>query len=434
MICATHIISAPTRRAFKENTKNMAKKENDTSGCRLNRVGGQAVIEGVMMKAGTHTVTTCRRENGTLVVNDDSFVSVRKKFKILDIPILRGVVNFVEMMALSVRTLNASADAMGIEEEEGKFEKWMKKHLGIGITDVIMFIGVVLGVALALFLFMFLPTWAADGVNYLYMTLSGATLPINEYLIAAIEGVLKICIFLTYLALVSLIPDIKRTFMYHGAEHKSIACFEAGEELTSENAMKHRRFHPRCGTSFMFLMIALGIVAGMFVRNLIPGLSPIAYTGIRLLILPLVMGIGFELLMIMGKHDNIVTRIIAAPGMWVQRLTTKEPTPEMLEVAIVSIKCALRDDFPEFKEYFDARPWEADGGETIIVSEKKKKAKDEAKPEDGASTEGSDGTADDTVATDSESIESISVANDGNGDTDMTETRESEESDGSKTE
>ncbi|MBR7117126.1 MAG: DUF1385 domain-containing protein [Clostridia bacterium] len=360
----------------------MAKKEKAPANCRLNRVGGQAVLEGVMMKAGTHTVTTCRRENGTLVVNDDSFVSVRKKFKILDIPILRGVVNFVEMMALSVKTLNASAEAMGIEEEEGKFEKWMKKHLGIGVTDVIMFIGVVLGVALALFLFMFLPTWAAEGVNYLHMTLANATLPINEYLIATIEGVLKICIFLSYLALVSLIPDIKRTFMYHGAEHKSIACFEAGEELTPENAMKHRRFHPRCGTSFMFLMIALGIVAGMFVRNLIPGLSPFAYTGIRLLILPLVMGIGFELLMIMGKHDNIVTRIIAAPGMWVQRLTTKEPTPEMLEVAIVSIKCALRDDFPEFKEYFDARPWEADGGETIIVSEKKKNGANAEKPED----------------------------------------------------
>ncbi|MBR2930100.1 MAG: DUF1385 domain-containing protein [Clostridia bacterium] len=353
----------------------MAKKEKDNS-CRLAKVGGQAVLEGVMMKAGNRTVTTCRKENGTLVVNDDSFVSVRKKHKILNIPILRGVVNFIEMMVLSVKTLNASADALGIEEEDGKAEKWMRKHLGIGLTDLIMVLGVILGVGLALFLFMFLPTLAADGVNYLYKLIGGTDVDLHPSIVALIEGLMKVAIFLSYLALVSLIPDIKRTFMYHGAEHKSIACFEAGDELTPENAEKHRRFHPRCGTSFMFLMIALGILAGMFVRNVFPGLESWAYAAIRLLILPIVMGVGYELLMIMGKHDNIVTRIIAAPGLWVQRLTTKEPTRDMLEVAIVSIKCALRDDFEEFDEFFRERPWEKDGGETIIVSEKKK-----AKPE-----------------------------------------------------
>jgi uncharacterized protein YqhQ len=122
--------------------------------------------------------------------------------------------------------------------------------------------------------------------------------------------------------------------------------------------MKHKRFHPRCGTSFMFLMILLGIFVGMFVRNIFPGLPSIAYSGIKLLTLPLVMGIGYEILMIAGKHDNIVTRIISAPGMWVQRITTKEPTPDMLECAITSIKCALRNDFPEFMEFYKARPWE----------------------------------------------------------------------------
>jgi len=175
---------------------------------------------------------------------------------------------------------------------------------------------------------------------------------------AVIDGVVKVGIFLTYLALVALMPDIKRTFMYHGAEHKSIACFEAGDELTPENAMKHRRFHPRCGTSFMFLMIALGILAGVFVRNLLPGLAHWQYALIKLAILPLVMGIGYEILMIAGKHDNIITRAISAPGMWVQRLTTKEPTEDMLEVAITSIKCALRDDFPEFREFYENREWE----------------------------------------------------------------------------
>ena len=369
-------------RARYERIYTMAKKKvQDTESCRLNRVGGQAVLEGVMMKAGSHTVTTCRKENGTLVVNDDNFISVRKKHKILNIPILRGVVNFIEMMALSVKTLNASADALEIEEEEGKAEKWMRKHLGIGLTDFIMVLGVVLGVGLALFLFMFLPMWAADGINFLYKLISGNEEGISATLIAVIEGVMKVVIFLAYLALVSLIPDIKRTFMYHGAEHKSIACFEAGDELTPANAAKHKRFHPRCGTSFMFLMILLGIFAGMFVRNVFPGLPTIAYTGIRLLILPLIMGIGYEILMLMGKHDNLLTRIISAPGLWVQRLTTKEPTEDMLEVAIVSLKCALRDDFPEFGEYFAARPWEENGGETIIASEKKKQSDSETEAE-----------------------------------------------------
>ncbi len=335
----------------------MAKKTSPDSSCRLNRVGGQAVIEGVMMKAGARTVTTCRKEDGSLVVDDGSFVSVRKKHKLLNIPILRGVVNFIEMLILSVKTLNVSADALGLEEEEGKAEKWMRKHLGIGITDVVMTIGVILGVALSLFLFMFLPTWVADGINWLWVNLFTLA-PIPATVIAVIEGVMKVVIFITYLLLVSLIPDIKRTFMYHGAEHKSIACFESGDELTPANAMKHRRFHPRCGTSFMFLMILLGIFAGMFVRNIFPGLASWAYALIRLAILPLIMGIGYEILMLAGKHDNIATRIISAPGMWVQRITTKEPTEDMLEVAIISIKCALRDDFPEFMEFFNERPWQ----------------------------------------------------------------------------
>lgn len=335
----------------------MANKTKDKS-CRLNRVGGQAVLEGVMMKAGERTVTTCRKDDGSLVVNDESFISVRKKVKILNIPIIRGVVNFIEMMILSVKTLNVSADALGLEEEEGKAEKWMRKHLGIGVTDVIMGLGVILGVVLALFLFMFLPSWVTDGINRLCMTVFN--LPaIHPTVIAVIEGVMKVVIFIAYLSLVSLIPDIKRTFMYHGAEHKSIACFEAGEELTPENAMKHKRFHPRCGTSFMFLMIMLGIFAGMFVRNIFPGLESWAYALLRLALLPLIMGIGYEILMAAGKHDNIITRIISAPGMWVQRITTKEPTEDMLEVAIVSIKCALRDDFPEFMQFFEERAWEA---------------------------------------------------------------------------
>ncbi len=341
----------------------MKKNKCSCPNTRLGRVGGQAVIEGVMMKAGEHTVTTCRKSDGTLTVTDDNFKSVRSRFKILDLPIIRGVVNFIEMMALSVRTLSVSADALGIEEEDGKFEKWLKRHLGIRITDFIMVIALVLGLALSVFLFMFLPTAIADLINYIFKGELGAWR-------AVVEGVAKIGIFVGYLLLVSLMPDIKRTFMYHGAEHKSIACYEAGDELTPENAARHKRFHPRCGTSFMFFMILLGVFLGFFLRTVLPGLNTLAYTGIRLLLLPILMGLGYEIIRLAGRHDNIVTRIMSAPGLWVQRITTKEPTLDMLEVAIISLKCALRDEISEFAEFYAAAPWESkpDDAETETKS------------------------------------------------------------------
>ena len=325
---------------------------------RLNKVGGQAVIEGVMMKAGKRTVTTCRKEDKSIVVYDQEFVSIRKKHKILNLPILRGVVNFIEMMILSMKTLNASAEALGLEEENSKFEEWCKKHFGKHSTDIIMAISLVLGLGLSLFLFLFLPTWSADGLNWLWQNVFHLE-AISPSVIAVLEGVLKVTIFIVYLLLVSMLKDIKRTFMYHGAEHKTIACFEAGEELTPENAAKHRRFHPRCGTSFMFLMIGIGIVVGMFVRNILPaGTHTLIISLVKLALLPITMGVGYEILMLAGKHDNIITRIISAPGMWVQKITTKEPTLDMLEIAIISTKCALRDEFPEFMEFWNERSWE----------------------------------------------------------------------------
>ena len=340
----------------KNTDKSVEKAPQAAQSCRLSKVGGQAVLEGVMMKAGEHTVTTCRQEGGGIVVADDSFVSVRKKHKILNLPIIRGIVNMVEMLMLSVKTLGVSADALGIEEEDSKFEKWLKKHFGASITDFIMVLGVILGVGLSLLLFMFLPIFVADGIEFLAIKFVSSE-PFGIWK-RVIEGVLKAGIFIAYLALVALMPDIKRTFMYHGAEHKTIACFEAGEELTPENAMKHKRFHPRCGTSFMFFMILLGILAGMAL-NYVPWITNRwIYTGIRLLILPLIVGVGYEFIMYAGKHDNIFVRILSAPGLWVQRLTTKEPTPDMLEIAIISTKCALRDEFPEYMEFFLARPWE----------------------------------------------------------------------------
>ena len=292
-----------------------------------------------------------------------------KKNKLLNLPIVRGVVNFVEMMILSMKTLNNSAEALGIEEEEGKFEKWCKKWLGAKATDVIMLVSLLLGLALSVFLFIGLPTWIADGVDWLWQNALHKN-PIHPTVIAIIEGVLKVAIFIVYLLLVSMMKEIKRTFMYHGAEHKTIACYEAGEELTPENAMKHRRFHPRCGTSFMFLMIGLGIVIGIIIRNLLPAdANTFLIFLVKFGFLPITMGVGYEILMIAGKHDNAITRLISAPGLWVQRITTKEPTLDMLEVAIVSTKCALRDEVPEFMEYWNNREWEPKKVEPEAVTE-----------------------------------------------------------------
>ena len=392
---------SPARTHVYERKKmaNSVKCCKDKDPKRLNKVGGQAVLEGVMMKAGEKTVTTCRKEDRSLVVTDGSFQSVRKKHKILNIPILRGVVNFVEMMALSFKTLSISAEAMGLEEEEKKekakkLEKKNAKRRAKGkpelqpkegdsaLLSVVMTFSMILGVALSVLLFMWLPGIASDGIGWLCKHFGGFDLHATWK--AVIEGVAKIIIFITYLWLVSLLPDIKRTFMYHGAEHKSIACFESGDELTPERAKEYTRFHPRCGTSFMFVMILLGIFAGIFVNNIFAGLPRIALVGIRLLILPLVMGLGFEFIMFAGKHDNFITRALSAPGLWVQRLTTKEPTEDMLEVAIISIKCALRDEFPEFKEFYENRSWEprADDADTSDETEKAEETDGDASSEE----------------------------------------------------
>ena len=346
----------------------MSKTKNELS-CRLGKVGGQAVLEGVMMKAGDRTVTSCRKADGTIYVHDDTFTSIRTKKKFLDLPIIRGLVNFIEMMMLSVGTMTAAAEALGLdEEEETKFEKWLKKHFGARLVDFIMLIGMVLGLGLSLLLFLFLPNFLASILDtYAF----GGALGVWT---AVIEGLLKVAIFLAYLWAVSLMPDIKRTFMYHGAEHKSIACFEAGGELTPERAKEFTRFHPRCGTSFMFLTILIGIFAGFFIKTAIPGLPLWAYTVIRLGILPILMGLGYEVIRLAGKHDNVLTRIMSAPGLWAQRLTTKEPTEDMLEIAITSLKCALRDEFPEFREFFENRGWEPKADE----SDEAESAKDEA--------------------------------------------------------
>lgn len=302
---------------------------------RRGKVGGQAVLEGVMMKSGDRVALTVRKDDGTKETKISKFVSVRKKFKILNFPLIRGVVNFIEMMELSFSTLNDSAEMLGIDEEmeETKFEKWLKKHLGKNVMDVIMLIAMVLGIALALFLFMFLPTFLTGLIERLTGELGLWK--------SVIEGGFKVAIFVGYMLLVSLMKDIRRTFEFHGAEHKSIFCYEAGEELTVENVKNHSRFHPRCGTSFMFVMILLTIFVGLF----IPWDNKLLRVVIKILLMPVVMGIGYEFLMYAGKHDNFIIRALSAPGLWMQRITTKEPDAEQIECAIMSLKASLPDEF-----------------------------------------------------------------------------------------
>lgn len=323
----------------------MAKKDKKCAlDPRCNKVGGQAVIEGVMMKNGEKTALATRCDDGRVDIKRDTVTPIRKKIKILGIPIVRGVVGFIESMILSFKTMTASTEVLGLEEEESKSEKWLKKHLGIKLTDIIMVLGVVLGVFLALALFMYLPSFLARDVLG-GMILSPNGINLNKYALAGIEGGVKILIFVAYLLAVSLMKDIRRVFEYHGAEHKSIACYEKGLELTPENAKTCTRFHPRCGTSFMFVMILVGIFVGMF----IPAEWDTWLRAItKLATLPIVMGLGYEFIMFAGKHDNFVTRIFSAPGLWMQRITTKEPSDDQLAIAICAIKASMEDEFPNF--------------------------------------------------------------------------------------
>ena len=319
----------------------MAKeKKSEIIACRRNQVGGQAIIEGVMMKHGERTCIATRCDDGTVKIKENAFVSIKKKYKFFGIPIIRGVVGFIESLILSFKAINIAAESLGLEEEEeSKAEKWMKKHLGIKLTDIIMIIATVLGIVLAFALFTWLPPVIVKGIEKLFGT------EINRYVKAAIEGFIKIVIFIAYLASVSLMKDIRRVFQYHGAEHKSIACYERGFELTPENAKKCTRFHPRCGTSFMFVMILVGIIIGIFIpiwdNTFLRAL-------VKLATLPLTMGIGYEFIMYAGKHDNIVTRILSAPGLWMQRITTREPNDDQLAIAICAIKSAMPEEFPDF--------------------------------------------------------------------------------------
>lgn len=300
---------------------------------RLGAVGGQAVMEGVMMNSKQGLAIAVRNTDGDIVVRQKQRHTLREKYKICRVPVIRGIVGFAETLVMSFRTLTESTEMLGVEmEAESKFEKWLDKKFGKSIMAVASLIGTVLGVALALLLFIWLPALLVRGIEKYIVPLGWTK--------SVIEGLVKIGIFVAYIALVSLMPEIKRVFMYHGAEHKTIFCYENDLPLTVENVRKQKRFHPRCGSSFMILMLLLGIIIGFF----IPFSNPFLRTFCKLLCLPIVVSIGYELIKLCGKYDNVLTRIIAAPGLWFQRLTVKEPTDKMMEAAIAAMKAVIPEN------------------------------------------------------------------------------------------
>lgn len=307
-------------------------------------IGGQALIEGIMMKSTEKTALAVRLPDKSIDISYLNGQSVRQKYKILNIPIIRGVVGFVESMIQGYKALSISAEKSGFADEEANKPKTdEQKKKDSQFLNVIMVIGAVFGIVLALALFMYLPRLCVTGIEWIIQ--SKIT---SKILRSVIEQTLKMIIFVGYVMLVSLMKDIKRVYMYHGAEHKTIFCYEKGLELTVENVRQQKRFHPRCGTSFMILMIIISVILSTVLQIIFPNIYaiPWLWTIAKVLMIPFTCGIGFEALKICGKYDNLLTRIISAPGMWLQRVTTKEPEDDMIEIAIAALK-ACEPEVPD---------------------------------------------------------------------------------------
>ena len=303
------------------------------SKCKYTSIGGQALIEGIMMKGPVGTAMAVRTKDGEIDLSMLEEVNLRKKYKILALPLIRGVVGFGESLVNGYKALMLSAERSGFADlEEEETPKKEKKQSAV--LNIAMVIGSVLGVILAIFLFTALPRFVVGGLQAIFKT------EFSSLARSAIEQFLKLAVFVLYVWAVSFMKDIRRTFMYHGAEHKTIFCFEKGLPLTVENVRKQKRFHPRCGTSFMILMILISVIISTLVQIIFPKVYDLAFWWIliKIALIPLICGIGFEVLKICGKYDNIITKIISAPGMWLQRITTKEPEDGMIEIAIAALE------------------------------------------------------------------------------------------------
>ena len=314
---------------------------------KITSIGGSALIEGIMMRGPKKNTVAVRTGEDSIYTEDVSINFLSSKAKIWKLPFFRGVAGMIDSMRLSYKCLMLSADkaleAGEIEEEEpSKFEKWIDEKLGDKFMKILMIFSTIIGIGLAVLLFFFLPTWIFNLFGFLFPSINQGGEAVRFWQ-SVVEGLLKIVIFLSYILIVSQMPDMKRVFQYHGAEHKTIFCYENELPLTVENVKKQRRFHPRCGTSFILLSLLVGIVIGLFIPH-----APFGVTILRpvfkMLLLPLTIALGYELIKFCGKHDNGLTRIIAAPGLWAQRITTKEPTEDMCEVAIKAIEAVIPDN------------------------------------------------------------------------------------------
>ena len=302
-------------------------------------IGGQAVMEGIMMRNGSEYSVAVRKENGEIEVKKETYKGVGSKCKLFRLPFIRGIFSFVDSLVLGMKSLNYSASLFmedGEEEEEpGRFEKWLQKKFGDKAEKVIMDLTMVISIILAMGIFMVFPTW----VSTLMKPLLG-----NGIWMALFEGVLRIAIFIAYVGLISLMPDIKRTYMYHGAEHKCINCIEHGLPLTVENVMKSSKEHKRCGTSFLLIVMVISILFFLVIRPETLWLR----LGSRILLIPVIAGVSFEFLRLAGNSDNPVVNLLSKPGLMLQGLTTKEPDEKMAEVAICAVEAVF--DWKAYEE------------------------------------------------------------------------------------
>lgn len=302
-------------------------------------IGGQAVMEGVMMKSPDAIAVAVRRADGEVVVERDSYVPLAKKHKWMGWPVVRGTVNMVSMLGMGMSTLEKSTKMLGtFDEEPSKFEKWLASKLGKSIDKVVMGVAIVMALALSILLFMLIPSFIGSQINRVISSL---------FVVNLIVGLVRIVILIGYIWLAGMIPDMKRTFQYHGAEHKTVYCYENDLPLTPENAQRFSTLHPRCGTSFLLLTMIIAVLLGAVSDQLlhflfsIERLTFLGRFARSLVILPLVAGVSFEALKGLAHNNNRLVRALRWPGLMLQKLTTRQPDLQQLEVAIAAFNAAL---------------------------------------------------------------------------------------------
>ncbi|MBQ8007124.1 MAG: DUF1385 domain-containing protein [Lachnospiraceae bacterium] len=308
-------------------------KKNRKKKARYSGIGGQAVLEGIMMKNKDKYSVAVRTPEGDIDVAVEEYESFAPAKALNRIPFIRGVFNFVDSLILGIRTLNYSAKFYEEEQDTHKKDKILDRIFKDHTEKILSTVTVIFSIAIAVGLFIVLP-------YYLSRLLSKVI--VSDTALAVLEGVIRVLIFVGYIVLISCMKDIRRVFMYHGAEHKCINCIETGHELTVENVRKSSREHKRCGTSFLFFVIFISVILFIFIRVE----DPFARIAIRILLIPVIASISYEIIRLAGRSNNIIVRILSAPGMWLQHLTTREPDDSMIEVGIAAVEAVF-----EWKEY-----------------------------------------------------------------------------------